>query len=490
MHFSQQTSRRPLWFWIVGYTALWIMVSWYLDPTVPYDAVEALNWGKNGEWGSPKNPWLVGMLMYPVITFPDLIPADFYWYFIHFTGIGAGMAGVWYLTYRITQHLDYAWLALLSLNLSGIINFDLIPYNDNYILVAFWPWVLFFFVRAVYDNPTWWIGFALCSGLATMGKYSTLALVGMVFLFSLFVPKVRESYRSPWFYTAIALWLALVVPNLVWLMNNDFAAFKWVDSQIETGFTLKTTGSLVMVFYPLIIIAAMIKLRGGGFGWSKNQAVRLINILILAPLIFIWIWFTFHKGGRITEWLQPFVLLSIPALVCSVTAAPTRPLKNIMNALMVFAAVILAGYAAVMSFDIKGAGQKNTGLKTFTAEAENWWEKETGHPLKYTGGEYLHEWITFYGKHQPETIQPWINEYGHIYRATNIYNLHVTRDDIRHDGALLVGKVGHTCADESFINALEDWPDLIITQRREVIYQPQAGAKEQVVCLAIVPPGQ
>ena len=29
---------------------------------------------------------------------------------------------------------------MLGLNLSGIINFDIIPYNDNYILVGCWPW--------------------------------------------------------------------------------------------------------------------------------------------------------------------------------------------------------------------------------------------------------------------------------------------------------------------------------------------------------------
>ena len=108
MHFSQQTSHRPVWFWVTAYVTLWIIVSYGLDPTVPYDAVEALNWGKTGEWGAPKNPWLVGMLMYPVIAFPDLIAADFYWYFIHFTGIGIGMCGVWYLTHRLTQRSDYA----------------------------------------------------------------------------------------------------------------------------------------------------------------------------------------------------------------------------------------------------------------------------------------------------------------------------------------------------------------------------------------------
>ncbi|CAA2931019.1 hypothetical protein ARSQ2_02166 [Arsenophonus endosymbiont of Bemisia tabaci Q2] len=75
------------------------------------------------------------------------------------------------------------------------------------------------------------------------GKYSTLALVGTVFLLTLFVPKVRKSYQQPLFYIAIALCFALILSNLFWLLENDFSAFKWVDSQIEQGFNLHVVSS-------------------------------------------------------------------------------------------------------------------------------------------------------------------------------------------------------------------------------------------------------
>lgn len=47
--------------WVGGYALLWSVATIFFDPAVPYDAVEALNWAQNAEWGSPKNPWLVGM---------------------------------------------------------------------------------------------------------------------------------------------------------------------------------------------------------------------------------------------------------------------------------------------------------------------------------------------------------------------------------------------------------------------------------------------
>lgn len=42
--------------WVSLYALLWSVATLLLDPAVPYDAVEALNWAQNAQWGSPKNP--------------------------------------------------------------------------------------------------------------------------------------------------------------------------------------------------------------------------------------------------------------------------------------------------------------------------------------------------------------------------------------------------------------------------------------------------
>ncbi len=218
MTLSSVQSRKPVYWWVIGYATLWILVSYLFDPTVPYDAVEAVNWGTNGGWGSPKNPWFVGFIMTPAIY--GGIDFSFYWYFIHFIVIAIGLLGVWNLAYKLTRNTRLAWFAMLGLNLSGVINFDIIPYNDNYILVGCWAWAFYFFLCAINDNQKYWIGFAITMGIATMGKYSSLAFIGSVFLSSLFVPKVRASYCSPYFYLALAIWFAFVIPNFIWLWQT------------------------------------------------------------------------------------------------------------------------------------------------------------------------------------------------------------------------------------------------------------------------------
>lgn len=145
--------------------------------------------GGDAEWGSPKNLWLVGT----AIWLPEL-PLNIYWYGRHFLAIAIGMLGIWVLARRLSGSTQLAWLALLTLNLSGIINFDIIPYNDNYLLVMLWPWMMLFFHLAITYYTSWWLAFALAACLAMMAKYSTFALVFFIVLAILLVPSIRRYY--------------------------------------------------------------------------------------------------------------------------------------------------------------------------------------------------------------------------------------------------------------------------------------------------------
>ncbi len=481
--FNNKTLDYYLYLWVISYAILWTLGSYFFDPTVPYDTVEAVNWGVNGEWGSPKNPWFVGFVMWPAILLE--IPYDFYWYFIHFTGIAIGMLGVWHLAYRLTERKDLAWFALLLLNLSGVINFDIIPYNDNYILVTFWAWILYFFLRAVYDHPAWWLAFALCSALATMGKYSTLALVGSVFLLTLFVKPVRRCYRYPVFYLAIALWFSLVLPNLFWLMATDFSAFKWVGSQIDPGFNFHTTSAALSVFYPLIIGTIILYTVGGKLGWPKKLPNQMVNIIVLLPLAIIYIWFSFHDGGRITEWLQPFMIVCAPLLIGSITQLPKHPLRKSLIGLMIVGVLVLLGYTIVQGANIRGAGQKFIGIKTLMAEGQQRWHDKYDRSLKYVGGEdNLYQWFIIYASDRPHVIQPWSLE-NHM--PPNIYNRHITADEIRQHGALLLGKKFDDCAHENFASVRKSWPQFTI-EKEEVIYQSEPDAQPETLCFGFIAP--
>ncbi|MEI6539198.1 MAG: glycosyltransferase family 39 protein [Planctomycetota bacterium] len=187
---------RRNWYVVAGFifafSIAWTTVCFLLDPTVPYDALESLNWANNGEFGSPKNPYMVGGVTAFGLLMEPLIPISLYWYLSHFVGVGIGMLGVWLLGKRLFGDNQIALLSLLSLNISGIINFDIIPYNDNYLLVTLWPYIFLCFIKAVYDHQKYWFALAIVSGLAAMSKYSSCVFLPFMLADTLVVREARK----------------------------------------------------------------------------------------------------------------------------------------------------------------------------------------------------------------------------------------------------------------------------------------------------------
>ncbi len=472
-------TRRLLMLWVSGYALAWTLVTVLLDPTVPYDAVEALNWAQNAEWGTPKNPWLVGVVMRPALW----LPPDVYWYASHFLAIAIGMAGTWFLARQLSGSTRLAWLALLTLNLSGVINFDIICYNDNYLLVMLWPWMMLFYWLAIHRNAQWWMAFAITAGLAIMAKYSSLALVGFIFLSTLAIPSIRRCYREPAFYIALLIAFALIAPNALWLWNHDFAAFRWVDSQIKPGFNLQMFINLLSIFYPLLILAWILRRAGAGLQWPVEWARRVMLGVYLLPLLVICGWFLFHDGGRLTEWLQPFFILSPALMVCCVKRDPPRSLSPAIKGLIAFAVLVISGYVGVMTMNVANAGQKMRGIIPFSQQMERLWQERYETPLSYVGGEHMAQWLTFYTPSRPQIITRW-----DVATHPNIYNVHISRRQIERHGALLIGRVGVPCASETFKRALYDWPEMKIDDTQQIAFHEDPAYPARPLCIAFVSP--
>lgn len=475
-------SRIALVMWVGGYALLWSLVTITFDPTVPYDAIEALNWAQNAEWGSPKNPWLVGMVLRPALWL-TVIPLNVYWYATHFLAIAIGMAGCWSLARCLSQSEHLAWLALLTLNFSGIINFDIISYNDNYLLVMLWPWMMLSFLLAITHNPNWWLLFAVTAGLATMAKYSSLAFVVAVFISTLLVPKIRYCYRQPAFYIALLLGLILIAPNLYWLWEHNFVAFRWVDSQIKSQFNPGLFTKLLSIFYPLLVLGWILHRSQASLKWPEKFSTQIVLLIYLLPFLLICGWFLFHHGGRLTEWLQPFFILAPALLVGCVVDPKIQPVRGGYVTLISAAGLLLAGYTVVMLANIANAGQKMSGIIPFSQNVEKAWQKRYGTPMNYVGGEYLAEWLTFYAPSRPEIITPW-----NSFTQPNIYNAHITFSNIRRSGALLIGRNEENCSEDSFSESLNLWPQLKIDAINQVTFTRDDKHEGRLVCIAFVKP--
>ncbi|VVE59450.1 glycosyltransferase [Pandoraea sputorum] len=482
--------RAPLAF-AAFFGLVWTLVSGMLDPTVPYDAVEALNWARNAEWGTPKNPWLTGFAFWPALALSG--PAQsFYWYASHFVAVGIGLLGVWQLALRLTFRRDLAWLAMLSLNVSGVLNIDILPYNDNYLLVMLWPWMLYLLVRATFDTPVAWPRFAVVAGLAAMTKYSTFALIGTILLLMLISTKVRSRCRGPWFALGVAIFLVMVVPNAWWLAQHDFAAFRWVGDQIDEGLNLRGLKAAICAFYPVAVLALVLRLCGFRLRWPASpearSPLRLLVQVLLLPLVPILAYFTMFEGGRVTEWLQPFVVPAPALLVaCVGRTAHARDifLRRAITGFASVAALVVVGYAVFLGANVKNAGQKFLGLKTLSTVLEQRWQDRYGAPLRYVGGHPLSHWLTFYVPGNPRLLVAWSNA-----TRPNIYTHDIGEASVWREGVLLVGAPDVRCADSDFTPLLKRWPSLKLDVTEDLLFSfhEGAGQEQRRLCVALVAP--
>jgi hypothetical protein len=405
-----------------------------------------------------------------------------YWYASHFAAIATGMLGVWHLAHRLSGDRRLAWLAMLSLHLSGAINIDILPYNDNYLLVMLWPWMLWLFVRALLDSPRYWPAFAVVAGLAAMTKYSTFALLGAMFVVIVWSPDARRHYRHPAFLSGLAIFAALIAPNVVLLAHHDFAAFRWVDDQIKPRLNARALCGALTAFYPVAILALVMRVAGVRFARPPIEA-RIVSAILLLPLLPILLYFTAYDGGRISEWLQPFAV-SLPAvLVACAQPATTARVRGIARWLPMAGVVVLTGYVVFLSANLRNAGQKFSGIKAASGALEQRWQARYQQPLRYVGHDHLATWLTFYAAGNPHLLMRWSAQ-----RRPNIYTKDLDEADVRAHGALLLGHPGRPCRRTSFTRTLTQWPTLAIDVVETVPFSYHGGTSPIPLCVAYIAP--
>lgn len=468
--------------YLVFYALAWTAVSFWLDPAVPRDAVEALSWANNAGFHSPKNPYVVGGAMAIGQWLEPFLSIRLYWYLVHFIGVAAGMLGVWLLGRRLFGHDAVALLAMMSLNLAGIVNVDVLPYNDNYLLVALWPYLFLFFVKAAFDRPVHWISFALVAGLATMSKYSTVVFLPFMLLYLLRVPAARKAFRSPAFYLAGLLFLAVTAPNVVWLARHDWAAVNWVESEIAPGFNFHALIAFLSVFYPALLLFLALVPLGAKRALPDSPEKQAVLFAFAAPLLAILAYFSFHRGARLAEWLQPFAMLTPVALLSVLDLGQVRPLRRMAIALAAVAAIVCGAYALVLRFDVQGAGSKFKYIRDVGADLNAAWQEKYHRPLKYVGGGYLAQWLTFYAPDRPRITTRWSAE-----RRPNVYNAQIETEDILRDGALFLSDRGISCVQTNFEQVLSEFPGVVLDDKREYSYWDDQG-RRITLCLGFAPP--
>jgi hypothetical protein len=267
------------------------------------------------------------------------------------------------------------------------------------------------------------------------------------------------------------------------MFANNFSSVKWVSGQVSAQLSPGSWLALLSVFYPLILLAGLLGKRNLRFAKHVCEKVWLVAFVLIAPLVVIMAWFTFHKGGRLVEWLHPFFMPAPAVLVAFISKEVIGQLSRAYKVLVTMALLMIVGYSSVMVFNVDNAGRSFEGVKVLAHDVENFWYENTDKPLKLVGGAEISEWMTFYIAPHPRMSNRWSNE-----TLPNVYNRHITAKKIESHGVLLLGYIGEGCESQPFRRFAKEWPQFEVTMAKQINYQDSPQEPVKTICVGMIAP--
>ncbi len=416
---------------------VWILFAWLILWTVwpslcignvSIDVAENIAWGDNFQFGYDKNPYFGAWLSYAVFR---IWPSEYVFYLMSQIAATLGLAAVYLLTFEATESRFAAFVAGLSAMLIPFFSHSACEFNDDVMSIALWGWSALCFYRAVKrDSLRSWLAAGLFAGLALMTKYLAGALLLPLGLLLLTTSEGRKCWKRPGMYLAGAVFLVLVLPNVIWLCKHNFIAISYAcdRARLDTptgfltrlGFVLDTVkqfvSRLILPLAALLIFRRSPKTVPDRFGW------KLILSAALGPFILSILFILVTGGEVLTPWITPYFVFATPLLVLWYRPLPERRTFKCFAALMIVAVAIFIfafgfEYLHKRPYWRKGVTYNvwpgRVGADTVTRQ----WRERFKTPLPYVIGDRTVTCnVSFYSSDRPTSffdhlveLSPWVD---------------------------------------------------------------------------------
>lgn len=201
------------------------------------------------------------------------------------TAIGVFWLGRQLYDVRVGVLAGLAFATLPGVSVSaGIISTD-VP------LLLCWTLALAALVR-ILQGPGWWPALVLGAafGLGLNAKYAMAWFIACLIIYLILTPERRSLLKDPRIYAGLGLGVLMILPNLAWNLEHQFATFshtadnaKWGGAMFHPGKALEFFGAQFGVFGPILFGALLV------IAWrATRQRLPEADRLLLAfslPLI-------------------------------------------------------------------------------------------------------------------------------------------------------------------------------------------------------------
>jgi 4-amino-4-deoxy-L-arabinose transferase-like glycosyltransferase len=382
------------------YVALWTIYATIAKGSqgLHYDMTEVIAWSRDLGFGYLKHPPLAAWIVW--LWFSVFPVAAWSYYLLAMLMPAIALWIAWRLSADYLD-LEKRVLGLALLTLIPFYNFHALKFNVNTVLMPVWAITTLWFLRSYTTRSARYAALAgLGAALCMLGKYWSVFLLAGLIVAALIDARRGQYFRSaaPWI--TVAVGLIVMAPHLAWLVQHDFAPFRYAlgihGDKPFAGTVYAALGYLAgsagYVALPVVIVFAAARPKPRTIAdmiWPADAKRRLAAAAFWAPFLLPVVG-AVAGGTEITSlWSMPAWTL-LPVLLLSppdVTVRAVDRQRVLLAAIVVPLVMLIASPAIAIMVHRAGPQPAAAQARLLAAEIERVWHEATPQPLRFVGGD-------------------------------------------------------------------------------------------------------
>ena len=304
---------------VTAHLIFWTLIPSLTNQNLPLDAIEALAWGSNLDWGFNKHPPMSAF--FPEVFFQIFGAQDWVYYLLSQIFVIISFYYVFKFSQEFLKNDLLSLISVLLIEAVYFYNFTTPEFNVNVCQLPFWSLTVYFSWK-IYTSKE--IKFSDCflvglfAAFGFLSKYLfvyLLASIDLLFIYLIFIKKDRKFDFK--YLITLEVFLIILVPHLIWLNNNEFITITYGLARTgleQSGlidhikfpliFLIKQIGILIPFLILVWLLVKKIKFR---IDFKDKKLLFLLAINIL-PIILMFLT-SVVTGSKIrTMWMTPFYL--------------------------------------------------------------------------------------------------------------------------------------------------------------------------------------
>jgi 4-amino-4-deoxy-L-arabinose transferase-like glycosyltransferase len=346
---------------LIIHLILWTLIPSLTNNNLPLDTIEHLAWGSNLDWGFNKHPPAVAFFL--EIFYQIFGPQDWAYYLLSQIFVIIAFIVVFKFAEELFENRILSLVSVLLLEGIYFYNFTTPEFNVNVCQLPFWALCVFYSWK-LFDKQQ--INIKDCfllgvfAAIGFLSKYLFIYLliaIDLLFFYAIIIKKYQKFDFK--FLVSVEVFFVLLVPHLVWLINNDYVTITY--GLTRTG--LENSSLINHITYPLIFLGKQIGILIPFFIMSfflikkfkfkvslKDKKLLFLIFINLVP-IGLMFFTSMLTGSKLrTMWMTPFYLF-FGVLIVYIFQAQINmnKLKSFMYGFifLFFLSPILYGYISI-----------------------------------------------------------------------------------------------------------------------------------------------